>query len=147
MFNLFQLFMGFMVCGDRDKWLNSEQIRNSNNYKMKGVNLNDGGADAAWSAEGCFPAVVLTHYSSHTLSWQLAIVFVTLGMAGVNTTLLEHINFHAPPRFPSSKLFPLAHFQKIAKRRIARLQVKDTFDDSDTFSQRISRKYAFRHWR
>lgn len=75
---------------------------------------------------------------THTLSWQLAIVFVVLGMAGLNTTLLEHINFHAPPRFPSSKLFSLAHFQKIAKRHFARLQVKDTSDDSDSFSQMIS---------
>lgn len=79
---------------------------------MKGVNLTDGGADAAWSAEGCFPAVVLMQYSSHTLSWQLAIVFVAFGVARVNTTLLEHINFHAPPRFPSSKLLSLARFQK-----------------------------------
>lgn len=45
---------------------------------MKGVNLTDGGADAALSAEGCYPAVVLTQHSSHTLSWQLPIVFVVL---------------------------------------------------------------------
>lgn len=92
MLNLFQLFMGFIVCADRDKWLNSGQIRNSNNFKMKGVNLTDVGADAALSAEGCFPAVVLMQYSSHTLSWQLAIVFVAFGMAGVNKTLLENMN-------------------------------------------------------
>lgn len=92
MLTLFQLFMGFMVCADRDKWLNSEKLRNSNNFKMKGVNLTDVGADAALSAEGCFPAVVLMQYSSHILSWQLAIVFVAFGMAGVNKTLLENIN-------------------------------------------------------
>lgn len=51
---------------------------------MKGVNLTDGGADAALSAEGCYPAVVMTQHSSHALSWQLAILFVVFGMTGVN---------------------------------------------------------------
>lgn len=52
---------------------------------MKGVNLTDDGAGAALSAEGCYPAVVLTQRSSHTPSRQLAIVFfVVFGMAGVN---------------------------------------------------------------
>lgn len=36
----------------------------------------------------CLDAVQLTH----TLSWQLAIVFVAFGMAGVNKTLLENVN-------------------------------------------------------
>lgn len=81
-----------MVCADHDKWLNFEQIRNPNNFKMKGVNLTDVSADSELSAKGCFPAVILMQYSSHTLSWQLAIVFLAFGMVGVNETLLENIN-------------------------------------------------------
>lgn len=65
---------------------------------MKGVNLTDGGADAALSAEGCFPAVVLMQYSSYTLSWQLAIVFVAFGKAGANKGLLENINLSCSPQ-------------------------------------------------
>lgn len=56
---------------------------------MKGVNLTDDGAGAALSAEGCYPAVVLTQRRSHTPSWQLAIVFVVFGMAVVNKNSLS----------------------------------------------------------